>query len=146
MTAPILRRPGDVDCWRIAAGDTTRLAVLAEPASDGSGCSVFFEIWDPGGAQPPNSHPDSDEVFTFLSGSGTAVCDGEQVDVAAGDTLRLPAGTVHRIENTGAGRLYAIVTMAVDHGFAAFVRRGVPAPLDAADLAILHGTRRAASR
>jgi mannose-6-phosphate isomerase-like protein (cupin superfamily) len=146
VTAPILRRPDEVDCWRIAAGDTTRLAVLAEPAADGSGCSVFFEIWDPGGAQPPNSHPDSDEVFTFLAGSGTAECDGAQVAVTAGDTLRLPAGTVHRIENTGPGRLYAIVTMAVDHGFAAFVRRGVPAPLDAADLAVLQGSTGAASR
>ena len=137
MSAPVLRRVVDADCWRIAAGDTTRLAVLAEPAADGAGCSVFFEIWDPGGAQPPNSHPDSDEIFTFLAGSGVAHCDGHEVDVAAGDTLVLPAGTVHRIVNVGTDRMYAVVTMVQDHGFAAFVRRGVPAPLDAEDLAVL---------
>jgi mannose-6-phosphate isomerase-like protein (cupin superfamily) len=136
MTAPIVRRLDEVDCWRIAAGDTTRLAVLAAPA-DHASCSVLFEIWDPGGAQPPNSHPDSDEVFTFLRGEGVAFCDGEAVPVRAGDTLLLPAGTMHRIENTGPGRLYALVTMARDHGFVAFVRRGVAATLDDDDLAVL---------
>jgi mannose-6-phosphate isomerase-like protein (cupin superfamily) len=128
-----------VDCWRIAAGDTTRLAVLAEP-TDG-GCSVFFEIWDPGGAQPPNSHPRSDEVFTFLAGEGIAICDGEQTPVRAGDTLVLPAGTVHRIENIGTDRMYALVTMVNDDGFTAFVRRGVAAPLDEVDLRVLGATR-----
>jgi mannose-6-phosphate isomerase-like protein (cupin superfamily) len=135
MTAPRLRPLSEVDCWRIAAGDTTRLAVLAEP-EDG-GCSVFYEIWDPGGAQPPNSHADSDEVFTFLSGVGVAHCDGEVTPVRAGDTLVLPAGTEHRIENAGPDRLYALVTMVNDDGFTAFVRRGVRDALDADDLRVL---------
>jgi mannose-6-phosphate isomerase-like protein (cupin superfamily) len=137
-SGPVVRRLVDADCWRIAVGDTTRLAALAEPTPDGGGCSVFFEIWDPGGSQPPNSHPDSDEVFTFLAGAGVAHCDGHQVAIGAGDTLVLRAGSVHRIENTGPDRMYAVVTMVQDHGFAAFVRRGVPAPLDAEDLAVLH--------
>jgi mannose-6-phosphate isomerase-like protein (cupin superfamily) len=137
VTAPVVRRAADADCWRIKEGDTTRLAVLAEPTPGHEGSSVFLEIWDPGGAQPPNSHPDSDEIFTFLAGSGVAHCDGEVATVAAGDTLLLRAGTTHRIVNTGRDRMYALVTMVRDHGFAAFVRRGEPAALDADDLAVL---------
>jgi mannose-6-phosphate isomerase-like protein (cupin superfamily) len=80
-------------------------------------------------------------VFTFLAGEGVAECDGERTPVRAGDTLVLPAGTVHRIENTGTDRLYALVTMVNDDGFTAFVRRGVAAPLDDDDLRVLRAPR-----
>ena len=101
--------------------------------------SVSFEIWDPGGAQPPNSHPDSVETFWFLRGSGVAISDGVEHPITAGQFLVLPPGSVHRIVNTGPGRLYAITTMSPDNGFASLITSGVPDVLDTADLAVLNG-------
>jgi mannose-6-phosphate isomerase-like protein (cupin superfamily) len=131
-------------CWppeahRISAGDTVRLAVLAGPG-DGIDHSVVFEVWEPGGAQPINSHPASTETFLFLRGCGEAESDGQRAAVRAGQLLVLPAGTRHRIRNTGTGRLYAVTTMLPDAGFADLIRRGPAAPLDEGDLAVLAGT------
>jgi mannose-6-phosphate isomerase-like protein (cupin superfamily) len=123
---------------RIADGDTVRFALLAGP-EEANGATVVFEIWEPGGAQPPNSHSASTEWFLFLAGTGRAHCDDHVTDVAPGELLVLPPGSTHHIENTGPGRLYAITTMVPDDGFADLVRTGASAPLDADDLAVLAG-------
>jgi mannose-6-phosphate isomerase-like protein (cupin superfamily) len=115
-----------------------RLALLRAP-DDLYDASVSFEVWDPGGAQPPNSHPDSVETFWFLAGEGIAVSDGVEAPVHAGQLLVLPPGSVHQIRNTGPGRLYAITTMAPDAGFAALITAGPPDALDDEDLAVLRG-------
>lgn len=125
-------------CHRISAGDTVRLALLRAP-DDLYDASVSFEIWDPGGAQPPNSHPGSVETFWFLAGEGVAISDGVETLVRAGQLLVLPPGSVHQIRNTGPGRLYAITTMVPDAGFAALITAGPPAALDDEDLAVLRG-------
>lgn len=129
-------QPADRVSYRISPGDTTRLVVLAEPA-DGVTHSLFVEIWEPGGSQPPNSHPDSIETFVFLAGEGIAHSDGASTSVGAGDVVVLPAGSVHQIVNPGEDRMYALTLMTPDDGFAALVRRGEPVALDAADLAVL---------
>lgn len=125
-------------CYRISAGDTVKLAVVRPP--DGLwDATVVFEVWDPGGAQPPNSHPGSVETFWFLAGEGLATSDGAEVPVRAGMLLVLPPGSVHHIRNTGPGRLYAVTTMVPDAGFAALVAAGVPDRLDAHDVAVAQG-------
>ena len=65
-----------------------------------------------------------------------AHCDGVISPVQAGDFLVLPAGSQHYIENTGAGRLYAITTLLPDDGSHTGV--GLErAELDPEDLAVL---------
>jgi quercetin dioxygenase-like cupin family protein len=141
---PVRRRLDDVTPRLIADGDTVRLAELAGPA-DGSPASVFYEVWEPGGAQPDNSHPASAEVFVILSGTGVAHCDEHSVEVGPGDVLVLPAGSVHRIENASASdRLYAVTVMATDSGalpggFAGLVARGRPVSWSAGDREVLAG-------
>jgi mannose-6-phosphate isomerase-like protein (cupin superfamily) len=141
-TPPVLRRLDDLDPKRIAPGDTIRLALAAGPA-DGSPTSVFYEVWEPGGGQPANSHPASTEIFVFLSGTGRAHCDEHVVDVGPGDVLVLPPGSVHRIENTSeTERLYTVTIMTVDEGampggFAALVTSGTSAGFDPIDLVTL---------
>lgn len=132
----IVRSAPAFPVYRIAPGDTNKLAILHAP-DDGADLTIVFEVWEPGGAQPPNSHPRSVETFLFLAGEGIAVCDGEERAVGAGDLLALPAGSVHQIRNTGLGRLYAITTMVPDDGFAALIRNGVADHLDGDDLAVL---------
>jgi mannose-6-phosphate isomerase-like protein (cupin superfamily) len=141
MTAPYSLLPaGPLIAHRISAGDTVKLAVLAGP-KDGLDHTVVFEVWEPGGAQPPNCHPNADETFWFLAGAGEAESDGVTGPVRAGQLLVLPAGTTHRIRNTGLGRLYAITTMLPDEGFAAMIESGPVAPLDDEDRAVLEGKR-----
>jgi mannose-6-phosphate isomerase-like protein (cupin superfamily) len=142
--APVVRHLDDVVPRLISPADTVRLATLVRP-SDGTGTSVFFEVWEPSGAQPPNSHPDSTEVFVVLRGSGRAYSDEHAVDLGAGDVLILPPGSVHRIVNTSpTERLYAVTIMASDAGalpggFAALVEQGTAVPWDPADRAALTG-------
>ena len=132
--APILKHLADLPAYRISPGDTVKLSSLTGP-SDGSPTSVFLEVWDPDGAQPDNSHPDSVEIFVFLAGRGQAVSDEHVVDVKAGDVLVLPKGSVHHIRNTSdSERLYAVTIMAndsgaLDGGFENLVTAGTPEPL-----------------
>ena len=141
-TPPILRHLGDITPRLIPPVETVKLGCLAGPA-DGSPTSVFFEVWEPGGAQPDNSHPESAEIFVFLAGRGIAYSDEHSVEVGAGDVLILPAGSVHRIVNTSATeRMYTVTIMANDDGalpggFAELVAAGPAAGWDETDRRIL---------
>jgi mannose-6-phosphate isomerase-like protein (cupin superfamily) len=141
-TAPILRHLDQVVPHLIAPTDTVRLACLASPA-DGSPTSVFFEVWEPGGSQPDNTHPESTEIFVIISGHGIAHSDEHSVPIGPGDVLVLPPRSVHRIENTSATeRMYAVTIMAEDRGampggFAALVQAGTPTQWDDSDRAAL---------
>ncbi|WP_261164296.1 cupin domain-containing protein [Microbacterium sp. Marseille-Q6965] len=146
--APVLKDTRDLTCYRITAEDTVRLVPLTGPI-DGSPTSVFFEIWDPEGVQPDNSHPASVEIFLFIQGSGVAYSDEHSVEVSAGDVLVLPANSVHHIKNTSTtDRLYAVTIMANDlgsqpeessvPGFYDLVASGEPVELDAADREVYH--------
>lgn len=143
-TPPTLRRLDDVAPQLISPGDTVKLALLAGPA-DGSPTSVFLEVWEPGGSQPDNSHPESTEIFVILSGTGRAHSDEHTVALRPGDALVLHPGSTHRIVNTSATeRLYAVTVMAEDSGalpggFAELVSRGAAAAWDGTDRDVLGG-------
>jgi ureidoacrylate peracid hydrolase len=122
---------------RISPADSVKLVCLRRPDATYD-ASVFLEIWDRGGGQPPNSHPSSVETFYFLSGKGTAYSDDEQTEVRANDLIVLRPGTLHRIENTGPDKLYAITTMTPDAGFAELVEHGPAETLDEDDLVVLN--------
>lgn len=122
----------------ISPADTVKLAPLAGPG-EGIDHSVFLEIWEPGGSQPPNSHSDEVETFLFLKGEGIANVDGVESTVKAGQFLVLAPGTVHRIRNVGEERMYAITTMLPDGGFHKLVTDGGTTTLDAEDLEVLAG-------
>ncbi|MDX2377678.1 cupin domain-containing protein [Microbacterium sp. LRZ72] len=127
--APIVRKITDLPAYLISTGDTVRLCELAGP-DQGSSASVFLEIWEPGGAQPLNSHADSAEIFLVLSGQATALSDDASVDLTAGDVLVLQPGSEHRIINRSeTEKLYTVTVMADDGGFARLVTRGTPTPL-----------------
>ncbi|PFG34397.1 cupin domain-containing protein [Sanguibacter antarcticus] len=135
--APIVRKLTDIPGYLISPTDTVRLAELAGP-SHGTSTSVFLEIWEPGGAQPLNSHEDSAEIFIVLAGHAEAHSDDDMVPLSPGDVLILQPGSEHRIINTSATeRLTTITIMANDGGFAQLVTDGTPVPLTAADLGVL---------
>jgi mannose-6-phosphate isomerase-like protein (cupin superfamily) len=116
MVQPILRRTAELTAFRLRDGATNKMVALLAPGEVGTAASVNVEIFDVGGRQNPNSHPDSAELFYFISGTGLAWCDGTEVEVRGGDFLILPAGSEHFIANTGDKRLYALTTLLHDDG------------------------------
>lgn len=134
--APQLTNLAASTAYRISPKDSVALAPLRGPDACHD-ASVFLEIWEPGGAQPPNCHPSSVETFLVLRGTAVAHCDDEVVSLEPGSFLVLPPGSRHWIANLGAGRLYAITTMCPDKGFHRLVTAGVPEPLGADDLAVV---------
>ena len=53
----------------------------------------------------PHRHCESEEIYHILSGEGLMTLGSERLRVGPGDTLCIPPGTIHWIENTGAGPL-----------------------------------------
>jgi mannose-6-phosphate isomerase-like protein (cupin superfamily) len=59
-------------------------------------------LYDPGGSPPPaHLHPAQAEHFEVLEGSVSTRVDGDERALEAGDTLDIPAGTVHQMWNPG---------------------------------------------
>ena len=58
------------------------------------------------------THPEHDQFIRIESGSGQAVLNGQQHDIAPGFAVVIPAGTEHNISNTSAVvmKLYTIYT------------------------------------
>lgn len=132
---PLARCP----VFRIAAGDSNRFVMLVDPHEVPAGYVSVVEIFDVGGRTPPNTHRHAWESFYVLHGEGVAVAGGQRLPLARGDSLQVPPGIEHVIENTGRSRLYCLTTMVPDEDFAALIRGGIPDRLDAEDLAVLGG-------
>jgi mannose-6-phosphate isomerase-like protein (cupin superfamily) len=59
----------------------------------------------PGGEIGEEVHPDTDQILTFVSGSGKAIVSGAEKNVAQGDLVVVPAGLKHNFLNTGVNPL-----------------------------------------
>lgn len=137
----IARRAAELKAFRIAPGDSNYFACLFDPLADGTSFTLVVEIFAPGGATPPNTHSVAQECFFVLAGEGLAIADGQEIPLGPGDAFVLRPGVEHVVRNTGAGRLYCLTLMQPNEGFAELIRAGTPVELDAADLAVLAGTR-----
>jgi mannose-6-phosphate isomerase-like protein (cupin superfamily) len=54
-----------------------------------------------GGEIGDETHEGTDQILTFVSGSGEADVGGRTMPVAPGDIVAVPAGTRHNFRNTG---------------------------------------------
>src|SRR5262245_35574990 len=142
MDQPLLRRAGDCRVSRISAADTNKFVLAVDPVADRLPFISVIEIFDVGGKTPPNTHQHAHEMFYVLSGRGRAYCAGKSYDVAKGDTLVLPPGLEHVVENTGPDKLYCLTVLVPNEGFAELIRAGAPMELDAGDRAVIVGTGR----
>ena len=123
--------------FRIAPGDSNYFAMLFDPEKDGIRNVFVVEIFQPGGATPPNTHSDADEFFYVLHGEGVARCGDVETPIKAGDALLLKPGNEHVIRNTGASKLYCLTVMTPNEGFAELIRRGQSVELDDEDRRVL---------
>jgi mannose-6-phosphate isomerase-like protein (cupin superfamily) len=139
MNQPLLRRARDCRVSRISPADTNKFVMMVDPIADKLPFISVIEIFETGGKTPPNLHPTAHEMFYVLSGRGRAYCAGKSYDVEQGDTLVLPPGMEHVVENTGAERLYCLTVMVPNEGFAELIRAGAEMRLDSADHAAIDG-------
>lgn len=87
-----------------------RNTYFREVVSTGPHCQVVVMSLPPGEDIGEEVHPDVDQVFVIVDGSGTAILDGDRSPVAPGRLVHVMAGVRHDIVNTGLGdlRLYTI--------------------------------------
>jgi mannose-6-phosphate isomerase-like protein (cupin superfamily) len=126
--------------YRISPDDSNRLVLIFDPIGEQANFVFAIEIFDIGGRTPPNVHQEAQEMFYVLSGQGRAYCDGKQVMLRRGDSMLLPPGTTHQIENTGTDRLYCLTMMVPNEEFAELIRTGTPEAIDDADWAVIRGS------
>lgn len=63
----------------------------------------MLATYRPGSALPPaHLHPQQNEHFSVLEGEMWCLVDGVETTLRAGDTLDIPAGSVHQLRNPGA--------------------------------------------
>ena len=139
---PVAKTPQDYQAYRISFKDTNRLAIIFDSSNVNNSLTVCVEIFDVGGATPPNRHDLAIEMFFILHGEGVAVCDGKKIPLKKGDSLLIPKTGTHYLQNTGSDRLYALCMMVPNEDFSELIRSGIPATLDKKDLQILAGIKR----
>jgi mannose-6-phosphate isomerase-like protein (cupin superfamily) len=140
MDQPLLRRARDGRVSRISPSDTNKFVMKVDPLVDNTPFISVVEIFEVGGKTPRHAQRTAHEMFYVLSGRGRALCGDKTYEVEKGDTLVLPPGMDHVVENTGTDKLYCLTVMVPNEGFAEMIRDGSTQSLDAADRAMISET------
>ncbi|WP_327053124.1 cupin domain-containing protein [Halomicrococcus gelatinilyticus] len=66
---------------------------------------------DPGWTSKEHDHAEDaqEEVYVLLDGSATVTVEGEDVDLSAGEALRIPPGTTRQIRNDDVESRFVLV-------------------------------------
>ncbi|MEH2025356.1 cupin domain-containing protein [Nostoc sp.] len=134
---PVIKSLKDYQVYRISPNDSNRLAIIFDSINANTSLTCCIEIFDVGGQTPPNRHQWAVEMFFVLKGEAIAMCDGKSATIKAGDSLLVPPTGTHLIKNTGSTRLYTLTVMVPNEDFSELIRSGIPAELDAEDMAVL---------
>ena len=137
MDKPLIRRARDCRVSRISPNDTNKFVMTVDPVSDKAPFLSVVEIFEVGGKTPLHKHDKAHEMFYVLSGQGRCHCDGQVHELAKGDTLVLPPGMDHVVENAGTERLYCLTVMVPNEGLAELIRAGATMALDDKDQKII---------
>ena len=137
MDKPLIRRARDCRVSRISPADTNKFVMTVDPVADKAPFLSVIEIFEVGGKTPRHKHDQAHEMFYVVSGRGRAHCDGKIHKLEKGDTLVLPPGMEHVVENAGSDRLYCLTVMMPNEGLAELIRAGATMALDEVDYAVV---------
>jgi mannose-6-phosphate isomerase-like protein (cupin superfamily) len=108
MTEPEQRRREPT----VASTYQVTIATVAEQSADfrrvlwtGRHVQLVAMTIPAGGEIGEETHEGTDQILTFVSGTGEAVVAGQVRQVAQGDLVAVPAGTRHNFRNTGVNPL-----------------------------------------
>lgn len=79
----------------------------------GAGVSIIVVDAPPGGGPRLHRHP-YEEVFLVQEGSASFTAGDEEIEVAGGQVVVVPAGVPHKFVNSGTGRLRQVDVHASD--------------------------------
>lgn len=83
--------------------DGSEIRELMHPSVHGNRAQSLAEATVPPGAKTLlHRHAITEEIYHFTAGEGVMTLGDRQFAVAAGDTVAIPPGTEHCVENTGA--------------------------------------------
>jgi mannose-6-phosphate isomerase-like protein (cupin superfamily) len=86
--------------------DRSEIRELMHPAVHGNrNVSLAEATVSPGARTELHRHGVTEEIYHFTQGRGVMTLAGERFEVNAGDTVCIPPGTAHCVENTGDGPL-----------------------------------------
>jgi quercetin dioxygenase-like cupin family protein len=83
--------------WR--PGVRTRLHAASSTGAEH--LCVIEQLCDPGTGAPPHRHDGVEEVIAILEGRARFFVDEEEAELAAGESLLVPAGARHGFTNVG---------------------------------------------
>lgn len=72
-------------------------------------CDLY--CFEPGQAQKPHTHSDSDKIYVVLEGQGRFRVGEEERNLGAATAILAPAGVEHGVVSLGPGRLILLVFM-----------------------------------
>lgn len=98
---------GELETWR--DGVETRMLVAA---SNGARELCIFEQWIAPGAGAPSHFHQAEEVLTVLEGEADVWVDGRHFPCRPGQSVIVPARSVHGFANTGTATLHVHAVMA----------------------------------
>ncbi len=107
MTAMRTHRD-DVEPYRTKDGSTVRELMHPAAHAGARNQSLAEALVEPGGRTMIHSHARSEELYHVLSGQGVMLLAGERFAVQPGDTVLIPPGTTHGLENPGPDNLIVL--------------------------------------
>jgi mannose-6-phosphate isomerase-like protein (cupin superfamily) len=104
-------------CYRDVAAyvtkDGSEIRELMHPSVHGNRAQSLAEATVPAGAKTfLHFHRATEEIYHFTQGEGTMTLGTETFAVLAGDTVCIPPGTPHCVENTGRVAIKILCTCA----------------------------------
>ena len=82
-------------------GVLKKILVGAADVIEGKLQMINWALLKTGKAFRAHYHQDMDEIFIVLSGQSRLTVKEKSIELKRGDTVVIPAGAVHRMENTG---------------------------------------------
>ena len=98
--SPVVRRAGETEYEAVDAADGLEKGVLIDGSDGAPTFAVRRFTLAPGGEVPRHTNEVEHEQYV-LKGQYVAGIDDEEYVVSAGDSLLIPAGTVHWYRNEG---------------------------------------------
>lgn len=95
---PVVRRGEDIDYETVDAAEGLKKGVLVGPADDAPNFAIRRFVLEAGAEVPKHTNAVEHEQYV-LEGEYVVGMDGEEYTVSAGDSLFIPAGTVHWYRN-----------------------------------------------